>query len=528
MAEAKQPRNVLPRPRILQVMGILNIVVASALILMSLYLGIYSVLTPMTTRAMTEVKDRAAAADEARKQAELEDVARREQAAASEAEKVLLQKLRATIKARRSVTIPIGMDLEKLGWGGGKMQAYAFVDAGTALALDALMIAAGIAMIRRRSWGLRAGLWAALGKIVRLVLVYGYAALVLVPPLAQASGKLAGEMVVQQQKAAGGPMPPIGPAFFTRMYYIMYTGMAVSMMLFGSIYPAISLWFLSRPGAWAACDERAVREPQAVAITRGLGILNVVFASCLILFGLCLGAYITLLPMVGKIATQAQGKAVADMEARRASELKIIAEAEEKASTEEEKKDLAAQRAAIEERPRLPNTAGLDFSQMGLNEPRVRVYYWVELATGFALNLAMLIVGIALLRRRSWAVPLGIGVAGAKIVRLVLLYSYFLLAVGTLIAQQTAKMVGGMMVQPALAGAGAGIGPAELDVRPLAQVYEKTYVLIAVVMIVAGSIYPAVSIWLLGRVRAAAKGGADGRGGEKPSAAPGPEWSEVV
>jgi hypothetical protein len=52
--------------------------------------------------------------------------------------------------------------------------------------------------------------------------------------------------------------------------------------------------------------------------------------------------------------------------------------------------------------------------------------------------------------------------------------------------------------------------------------------MIALMMMVAGSIYPAVSIWLLGRVRAGAKGPAGGKGEENEAARPGLEWSEGV
>ena len=40
-----------------------------------------------------------------------------------------------------------------------------------------------------------------------------------------------------------------------KVYFITYTVFCVAMIVFGSIYPAISLWLLTRPDARAACDE---------------------------------------------------------------------------------------------------------------------------------------------------------------------------------------------------------------------------------------------------------------------------------
>jgi hypothetical protein len=91
---------------------------------------------------------------------------------------------------------------------------------------------------------------------VRLVLLYSFFALVVVPVLAQSMGKVAGEMMIQQQAAIGRPAPPgIDAQMLTRIYYITYTAGAVAMIAIGSIYPAVSLWLLTRPGARAACDE---------------------------------------------------------------------------------------------------------------------------------------------------------------------------------------------------------------------------------------------------------------------------------
>ena len=501
MANATQGGGVLPRPRIPKVMGLLNIVIATALMLFSLYIGMYAAIMPMSNRALVEMRTKAAADIEARNQVDLKAVDEAEKTATTAAEKKALQHQRKTIEARPKVALPIGMDFEKMGLVGTRYALFSWVDVTTGLGLDVLMLVAGVGLVGRRKWAPGLGLTAAAAKIVRLVLVYGYVALAIVPPIAQGTGRMAFETVMQQQQAAGRGGAPAGldAAFFTRIYYIMFTAMAVAMMLFGSVYPAISLWFLSRPGARAACDD-SLRDDLEETETRALGVLHVAFASCLILFGLCLGAYITALPLIGRIVNQVQKKGEADYAARQKADLKAIAEDEAKATTESEKEALAEQREAIESRPKPQVMASVDFGKMGWDDPKVRAYYSVELLSGLLLNAAMIATGVGLLRRKRWAITLGIGLALAKIVRLMLVYGYFSVALAPTIAEKSAAMVGRMMVpQQTTAGQAA---PPEIDSRPLAQTYVSIYAAIPIVMIVLGSIYPAISLWLLARARA--------------------------
>jgi hypothetical protein len=503
MAESKQPGEVLPRPRIPNVVGLLNIVFATALMLMSFTVGVYVMIIPWTSRAMTEMRQKAEADLEAKRQAQLKTLDEAEKSAVTAAEKQKLAHQRKGLAGPTKIALPITLDMEKLGVAGTGYMLYYAVETTTAVILDILMLAAGIGLVQRRMWGIRLGVGTAAAKLLRLVLVNGCFILVIVPPLAQASGRVGYEMAMQAQIGPGGAPKGFDLAFFTRMYYIMYTIIPVFWIVTGSIYPAISIWFLTRPGARAACEERAWSY-QALSATRCLGLLNVLFASCLILFGLCLGAYLTALPMLGRALNQVQKKTEAQFAAQRKADLERIARAEKKATTEDEKQDLADEREMIESRPKPQITGGVDFTQMGFDDPRIQLYYWVELASGLLLNVLMITVGIGLLRRRPWGVVIGIGTAGAKILRLVLIYSVFAAVLAPIMAQKYGSMVGKMMIQQqAMLGRAATPVPAvELDPAPLAQVYSKMYVLMAIAMIVAGSIYPAVSLWVLARARA--------------------------
>jgi hypothetical protein len=503
MASPRQAGDVLPRPRILNVMGILNILVATLLMLFSVYLGWYAAFMPINNRALAQVRAIAEADLEAKRQAGLKAIDEAEKTASTASEKTELAARRKALEVPAKLTIPIGMDLEKLGMGGWKFVLYYGFDVATALVLDVLLLVAGIGMLRREMWGIRLGIAAAAGKIARLVLLYSFVIVAVIPPMAQGSGRVALEMA-QQQKAMGAPMPPMmDAAFFTKLYFVTYTVMAVGMMLFGSIYPAIALWYLSRPGARAACEPRA-RHDQELSETRVLGIMNVVFASMLILFGLCLGTYLTALPAVGRLVTQIQVKAKAKADKDRKDAIKALEDDEAKATTESEKQALAEQRKALEARPTPPNpVARFDLGQLGFfDDSRIITYYWVELTSGLVLNVAMITAGIGLLRRKSWGVTLGIGTAAAKIIRLGLVYTYFALVLAPVLAEKSAAMMGKMIVQQQSILGGPTV--AELDTGPLRQAFTSLFSPSAVGIIALGSIYPAISLWILIRARARA------------------------
>jgi hypothetical protein len=503
MSVPMQAGDVLPRPRIPTVVGMLNIIFASCLLLVSLTLGAYNATMPLTMRAMTQILKKAEADAEAKRQVDLKALEVAEKKAATEEEKRAIEKQRKALSASRKFELPIGMDFEKMGLKGRRFAVFAWVDVATAVLLDIVLIVSGIGLLRRQMWGLRLGLAALAAKLVRLVLLYGYVAVAIIPPIAQGSGRVAFEAMAQQLKATGQPMPPgVDALLLTRVYSITYTVMAVAMILFGSIYPAIALWFLSRPGARSACEERTRYDLEPVG-TRVVGTLNIVFASALILFGLCMGAYITALPFLGRtlgqIQKQQEAKAAAQQEAAR----KSVEEALAKAATEEEKKDLEAQREVLESRPKLQNVqmAQMDFSMMGLNDPKLRAYYWIELASGLFLNVCMIVAGIGLLRRKRWGITLGIGTALAKIVRLVAVYSYFALALSASVAQQTAQGVGRMIAQQQVVMGAPE--PPTIDAAPLVQAYRPMYEMIPAAMIVLGSIYPAIALYVLVQARAA-------------------------
>src|SRR4051794_6519455 len=88
-----------------------------------------------------------------------------------------------------------------------------------------------------------------------------------------------------------------------------------------------------------------------VRIPKVLGILNIVFASAILICGLCMGVYVMILPSFGKAIVAAQKKMDQAVEDEKKAELKKLDEEEKAAETAEEKAAIRERRDAVNDRP---------------------------------------------------------------------------------------------------------------------------------------------------------------------------------
>jgi hypothetical protein len=146
-----------------------------------------------------------------------------------------------------------------MGMNDPKLIRFTLLDAITGLVVNLMMLASGIGLINTRRWGAQLWAWTAWIKIVRLVLLWGFLYIVVVAPSfseSMARGALA--MVNSRVGVRGAPS--LGQ--LTRAYAIMNLIVAAGMVVFGVVYPVLSLWMLSRPGVKAALKYDAQKEPE--------------------------------------------------------------------------------------------------------------------------------------------------------------------------------------------------------------------------------------------------------------------------
>lgn len=177
-----------------------------------------------------------------------------------------------------------------------------------------------------------------------------------------------------------------------------------------------------------------------------IGLLNIVFATLLLLMSLMSIASVLMMPAYVRLMQVQQQKLERD--AQKAADagteqaLRHLEEQEKAAKTDEEKAAYSSQRRALKNRPK-PFVPDMTLGFKIANDPLYRNYQMVDYATGIPLNLALLASGIALLRLRRWGRSLAMWVAMLKFVRAV----GFLLASVLIISPAMTKTMGGYLDQ---------------------------------------------------------------------------------
>jgi hypothetical protein len=221
-----------------------------------------------------------------------------------------------------------------------------------------------------------------------------------------------------------------------------------------------------------------------------IGILNIIFASLLLLCGGCYATQIMLQPLMAPMMNAQQQQMQAAVEAQRQAEIQKLQQQEKAAKTAQEKAQFQSRQNALAAQP-VPKMP--DMTKMyGMGDNRVRGYFLIDLLSMLPLNLVMLIAGIGLLNLKEWARATGIWVAALKIVRLIALYSFFILVIAPIWTRAMVDMVQ-EMVQAAPGG------PNQQQVGTLGTIYGVVMAVCGIAMMVLGSIYPAISLWVLSR-----------------------------
>ena len=246
-----------PGTGIPKTIGILNIVFGSLLLLcvicLALSLAMQFAMGPMFA-AQQQQAQQMFAAERQRQLAELQAL---EQGAANEKEKAGFE---AKKKALQAQPIPKMPDMAKFTQD-ASFQVYGITDVVSGLILNILMVVSGAGLVSLKEWGRRLGLWVAAIKIVRLIALNVFFILVVVPNMTEAFVSMFQDMVEEMARVApaGGPVP--GAAEIKQMAAvmgIMYSCIAVGMIILGVIYPVIVLILLSRPHVKAACAPPAL------------------------------------------------------------------------------------------------------------------------------------------------------------------------------------------------------------------------------------------------------------------------------
>ncbi len=213
---------------------------------------------------------------------------------------------------------------------------------------------------------------------------------------------------------------------------------------------------------------------------RVFGILNILFsllAACVAAYALVMAVY---MPVMAKTMEQARQAA----QESNVAQIETLEEEEAAATTEEEKAEIRAEIEALEATSE--TKAANPFAAM--NDPKVNLYSMVDGSTGLFFNLLMFISGVGLLFRREWARKLAIWTAGLKIVRLISLQAVNMVVIIPIRMKLMQEMYEQMNM------GGQGVATTEM-----AGIQGVMFTAWAVVLLVVGCVYPALTWWFLSR-----------------------------
>ena len=244
-----------------------------------------------------------------------------------------------------------------------------------------------------------------------------------------------------------------------------------------------------------------------ILIPKTIGLLNVIFAVCLMACGMCYAFYGALLPTLATTIEAQQKELKAQQVAARKAEIDALKVQEAKAETEGDKATIRAQIDSISNEPPMP-PIDLGLNKLGFDDPRVLGYFIVDPASGLILNLVMFVAGIGLLRSSEWGRKLGVWLAWTKIARLVLLSTWLLVGVRPVMHSRAAALVQELEKHPAA-------DPSAMKpeaARALVEGVDRIILSFGIITLLVGVIYPTLSVALLTRpsARAACRPRRDG------------------
>jgi len=247
-----KPSWVVPNPQIPRTFGLLNIIFGVIMLLVGVFYAAWLVLAPSFTKAMQEQMVQQQAALKAQRQTQIADLKRQEADAKTEAEKQALQSTRASIEATPEPDVTAFQDLT--GWNilsDRRLAIYYVSEIGLGILLNLLMIIAGGGLMALAEWGRRLALGVAWLKILRWVAMAIVTLTLVLPITMERTHKAFAKMDAQVR--AGGAATPMKMTDLARISAITGAITAVVGAVLACVYPALTLWFLTRPRARAAC-----------------------------------------------------------------------------------------------------------------------------------------------------------------------------------------------------------------------------------------------------------------------------------
>jgi hypothetical protein len=268
MAGPEQGKWVVPNPQICRSFGLMNIIFGGLLLFVGAATAVAWVVAPKFQKQMQASLEQEGAERKAERAAKLAELKKSEDAAKTEEEKAGLKTERELLEQQNEPDFS-ETDITNFSmFSDLRLAVYYITELSAAVILNIAMIVAGAGLLRRAEWARRMAVGVAWLKIVRW-LAMTVVTFVLVLPITMDMTQKALTKMDQQMRTQSGARPPMPLTQLGPLTAVFGGVSAVFSAIISSVYPALSIWFLTRPAARAACL-RELR-PEKPASEQGLG-----------------------------------------------------------------------------------------------------------------------------------------------------------------------------------------------------------------------------------------------------------------
>jgi hypothetical protein len=133
-----------------------------------------------------------------------------------------------------------------------RLAIFYWTEVTSGILLNLLMIIAGGGLVALADWSRRLALGVAWAKVVRWVAILVFTLTLIIP----ITSERIREAFSKAEAQAGGPGAPFSATQMVQYMAIFSAVTAVFSAILAVVYPCLSIWFLTRPEARAACLRR--------------------------------------------------------------------------------------------------------------------------------------------------------------------------------------------------------------------------------------------------------------------------------
>jgi len=261
------PVVVIPNPRIPSVVGTLNIVFGILLLLAGLGTVGWTLAYPHLRKAAVGASK--SEQERAKRVAEIDTkLADLNKKLAAEKDFAVRERLRDEIgelQDERDENEFDVTDLETQNMKDPRVAVPFWANHLLGILLNALMITSGVGLVALRAWGRKLALQVAAVKLVKLAIMTIVAVGLTIPLQVVRTRQLWAKL--EARSGSAGPMGTSMSVQMTQFAAVYATVVAVGFGVTGMIYPALSLWLLSKPSVRAAFASRKPGPPGEAAGT---------------------------------------------------------------------------------------------------------------------------------------------------------------------------------------------------------------------------------------------------------------------